>query len=247
MAAEINSVSAERIGMEIRRMLLDPNRAVALDLLSDTNLLAHVLPEIASSSDEALNAMKRTLAALTNPSLPLVLTALLNETAPTDWSLQRPVQTGDANATLPAPCSPLPAAIGRRLRYTNKEIDRAAWLLANRLAIAEAPKLPWPKLQRLLTHEGAAELLALHEAITSPDDPALAFCCERLAWPAERLNPLPLVDGSDLIRHGLAPGPQFSALLEQIRDAQLNGEIHSRDDALALVDRLLAAGKTLPS
>ena len=105
------------------------------------------------------------------------------------------------------------------------------------------PHLPWPKLQRILTHEGASELLALHEAISGSNDAALAYCRERLAWPAERLNPVPLVDGSDLIRHGLEPGPQFASLLEQIRDAQLNGEIRHRDEALALVDRLLASNK----
>jgi hypothetical protein len=44
----------------------------------------------------------------------------------------------------------------------------------------------------------------------------------------------------------LAPGPGFSALLEKIRDAQLNGEIHSRDEALALADRLRGQGDTLP-
>jgi hypothetical protein len=59
-----------------------------------------------------------------------------------------------------------------------------------------------------------------------------------LAWPPERLNPPPLLDGAALIEHGLAPGPPFAQLLEQVRDAQLEGRIHSRDEALALVDRL---------
>src|SRR5436190_4202816 len=48
MAPEINTVSPERIGMEIRRMLIDPNRAQALSLLLETKLLAHVLPEVAN-------------------------------------------------------------------------------------------------------------------------------------------------------------------------------------------------------
>ena len=85
---------------------------------------------------------------------------------------------------------------------------------------------------------GGASSSHCYEAIAGPRRSALAFCRERLAWPPERLNPPPLVDGADLIRHGLAPGPQFSALLEQVRDAQLNGEIASRDEALALADRL---------
>jgi tRNA nucleotidyltransferase/poly(A) polymerase len=239
MAADINSVSAERIGMEIRRMLLDPNRAFALELLRKSNLLAHVLPEIASLSDDAFDETKRILAALKEPSFPLVMAALLSQVQPHDGT--------PANALLPAPGSSLPAVIGRRLRFTNREIERASWLLASRPQIAQAPELPWPMLQRILTHDGAAVLLALHEAIAGPHDRALAFCRERLAWHADRLNPLPLVDGSDLIRHGLQPGPKFSELLEQVRDAQLNGEIRSRDEALALVDRLLAANKSLPS
>jgi hypothetical protein len=101
-------------------------------------------------------------------------------------------------------------------------------------------------LQRLLTHDGTNELVALHEAIAGSDDAALAFCRERLAWPPERLNPRPLLDGGALINHGLTPGPHFAALLEQVRDAQLNGEISTRQEALALVDRLRASDKTLP-
>lgn len=226
LAADVNTVSAERIGMEIRRMLLDPTRAAALVLLRETNLLVQVLPEVAQFSDESFNDTKRVLTALNDPSISLALAALLLPG----------VEIGGP----PAP------TIGRRLRFANKEIDRTTWLLANRTLVVQASDLPWPELQRLLTHEGATELLALHEAIVGPNDPALVYCRERLAWPAERLNPIPLADGSDLIRHGLPPGPQFARLLEQIRDAQLNGEIRSRDEALNLVDRLLATNKTLP-
>jgi hypothetical protein len=111
--------------------------------------------------------------------------------------------------------------------------------------MSHAPSVPWPKLQRLLVHDGAAEIVALLETITEPDDAALAYCRERLALPAERLNPPPLVDGADLIRHGLTPGPEFSALLEQVRDAQLGGQIASKDEALLLVDRLRAGDNTL--
>jgi tRNA nucleotidyltransferase/poly(A) polymerase len=223
MASEINTVSAERIGMEIRRMLTGAHRAVALSLLRETNLLPYVLLETANGTADEFDETRRVVAALESPSLSLAMAALLQ-------SAQR--SSG----------SPLAAQLGRRLRYTNKEIELASWLLNNRPQIEQAKKLLWPKLQRILTHEGATELVALHEAIAGPDDAALAFCRERLAWPAERLNPLPLVDGSDLIRHGLEPGPPFAELLEQVRDAQLNGEIHTRDDALAMVDRFLGRG-----
>src|SRR5207248_2827410 len=98
--------------------------------------------------------------------------------------------------------------------YTNKEIERVTWLLSHRTVVAAATEIPWPRLQRVLIHEGAPELVALHAAIAGDDDPALAFCRERIAWPLEQLNPPLLLDGATLIAHGLTPGPNFSRLLE---------------------------------
>lgn len=239
MAGEIKTVSAERIGMEIRRMLLDANRATAISLLRDTNLLEHVLPEVAERAQADFDETARVVIALAAPTLPLALAAVLCR--------EPGAQSAEPNASLLAPRSSfLAASVGRRLRYTNKEIERAAWLIANLPIIASATELAWPKLQRLLTHEGAAELIALREAIAGSTDPAVTFCRERLVWPAERLNPPPLLDGGDLIRHGLKPSPEFATLLEQIRDAQLNGDIHTRDEALALCDRLRNGRDTLP-
>jgi tRNA nucleotidyltransferase/poly(A) polymerase len=219
-AAEVTSVSPERIGMEVRRMLVDRNRVIALDMLRDANLLDYVLPEVARLEGPAWQDTRRVLAALNDPALPLALAALL-------WQVT------------------LPAAVivaGRRLRFTNKEVELAAWLLRHLSVAAAAPELHWPEVQRVLVRDGARELVALLEAVAGPDDRAVAFCRERLAWPTERLNPLPLVDGAALIAHGLAPGPEFSRLLELVRDAQLRGEIATAAEALALVDRILAAG-----
>jgi hypothetical protein len=247
MAPGITAVSAERIGVEIRRMLINANRATALSLLRDTNLLPHVLPEVAALPTTAFAETQRQLSALQKPSIALALAALLGKSSAGNEGAADSSALPTSHSPLPTPPSPLlPTLLGRRLRYTNKEIDRSAWLLANRHAIIAATELPWPRLQRLLTHEGAAELLALHEAAAGSANPALAFCRERLAWPAERLNPPPLIDGADLIRHGLDPGPHFASLLEQARDAQLEGKIQTRDEALALVDRLRAAPETLP-
>jgi len=43
-----------------------------------------------------------------------------------------------------------------------------------------------------------------------------------------------LIDGNDLMRElGLKPGPKIGQLLEEIREAQVNGEVQNRDEALA--------------
>lgn len=217
MAPEVTTVSAERIGAEIRRMLIDPRRAVALELLRESKLLPQVLPELDRVDATAWADTRRVLENLQEPTLAMTLAALL-------------LHVVDEKAA---------GAIGRRLRYTNREIERTTWLLENLAVIRDAPNIFWPRLQRVLVHDGAEELVALYEAIAGPGDAALAFVRERLSWPAEKLNPPPLIDGSDLIRHGLAPSPEFARLLEAVRDAQLRGEIETTAGAMTLVQRIL--------
>jgi hypothetical protein len=262
MAGDITTVSPERIGMEIRRMLVDPNRGRALELLRDSKLLPHVLPEAGEHvTRDIFREITRILQVLSEPTLPLALAAVLcTERAVPDSanSVAAPISifegvqnlpgcriyssTHDGKWRLAPDCA---QDVARRLRFTKKEADRATWLLKHLSIIDKSLQMPWPQLQRILTQEGAVELVALHAAITGPNDPAIAFCRERLAWPPERLNPPTLIDGAALIEHGLTPGPQFAALLDGVRDAQLEGQIRSRDEALALVDRLREASDTL--
>jgi poly(A) polymerase len=51
-----------------------------------------------------------------------------------------------------------------------------------------------------------------------------------------------LLSGHDLIAAGHAPGPRFAPVLAAVEDAQLDGSIHTREEALALAARLLAEG-----
>ena len=227
MAADINTVSAERIGMEIRRMLLDPNRATALELLRDTNLLPHVLPEVATLPKQTISLK------------PCASLSTLDQSHSTRLALRR-------TCSLLASSLLAPSASAAASATPTKKIDRAAWLLANLPIIGDAASFLGRNCSACSRTTAPPNSSPCTKPIAGRDDPALAFCRERLAWPPERLNPPPLVDGADLIRHGLKPGPQFSALLEQIRDAQLNGEITTRDEALALADRLRQGPDTLP-
>jgi hypothetical protein len=64
------------------------------------------------------------------------------------------------------------------------------------------------------------------------------FCRAKLALPASELNPPPLITGDDLKAAGIPPGPEFRALLEGVRDAQLLKQIATREEALALAQQL---------
>jgi poly(A) polymerase len=56
-----------------------------------------------------------------------------------------------------------------------------------------------------------------------------------------RVSPPPVVSGHDLMdEFGLASGPQIGRLLEEIREAQVMGQVRTRDQALALAKTRLA-------
>jgi tRNA nucleotidyltransferase (CCA-adding enzyme) len=49
----------------------------------------------------------------------------------------------------------------------------------------------------------------------------------------------PVVDGEYLMGLGLKPSPLFSKLLNAVRDARLDGEVHTAEEEQSLVARLL--------
>ena len=215
MAAEIRVVSPERIAMEMRRMLVDPRRAVAVRMMLDTGLAAVVLPEIVPHDDlqreqfeQGLEVMSR----LKEPGFPLALASLL-----LPW-------------TDPAAV----AAVCERWRLSNKEADRAVWLATHHAALEQCRTMRWSALQPILIAEGIGDLLALMEAASPAGAETAAHCRTLLAQPREALDPPPLVTGDDLLALGIQPGPRYKILLQQIRDAQLDGEVCTKDEALAL-------------
>ena len=127
--------------------------------------------------------------------------------------------------------------VGRRFRFTNKDTERARWRLENLDQIAEAEQLAWPQLQRLLVHAGAEDLVAAAQATLGDDHPGVEQCLLRLKMPSTELNPQPLITGADVIALGVLPGPSFSSILDHVRNEQLLGHIHTRQQALECVDQ----------
>ncbi len=220
MAAEVEVVSAERIGAELRKVLQHPNRSRGMLLLHETGLMNSLLPwltEMADLIDLAWLDLLDQLDAIESDSLPVTFAAMF--TGSDDLQFVRDQ--------------------GRRFRFTNKEIDRMAWLVEKLAVIGEAASVAWPRLQRVLVHEGADELLTLATAMLGADHAGVQICRERLTWPTEKLNPQPLLSGDDLVAHGLRPGKYFGELLDNVRDAQLEEKINDRQQAIELVTQWL--------
>jgi poly(A) polymerase len=208
MAAEIHVVSAERIAMEMRRLLGDATRGEGVRLLLETGLAQQVLPEIVAKDES------RRLVSRLNPDaeFPLALAAAL------------------------VPCVDAVAAtdVCRRWRLSNKETDRVAWLVEHHAALDHATTMRWSELQPLMVADGIDDLLALVEAASPQGAEVAAHCRQLLSQPREQLDPPPLLTGDDLLAGGIPSGPQYKTLLERIRTAQLDGEIRTKEEAMAM-------------
>ncbi len=132
-----------------------------------------------------------------------------------------------------------PQIICRRMKLSNYETHHICWLVASMKWLMQSDELPLSTLKRRLAHPCIKALLVLHYAdshhrTTGHDD--LHFCINTLkTMPEEELCPPPLVDGHDLIRQGIEPGPRIGEILENIRDAQLESAIRTRKDALQFI------------
>ncbi len=248
-AAAVTDVAAERIGEELARILTQGKVGRAFRLLDETGLLERVLPEIAAmrgceqspENHPEGDVLAHTLLCL--DELPagctqtLALGVLLHDVAkPTTAKLREGRWTFYNHTSVGAEMA---AAVCQRLRRSNAVTERVQFLVAQHLRHCSAPQMKPSTLKRFLAQPGIEELLELTriDAIGSMAEPhAYEFCARALEnLGTESLRPPALVNGRDLIELGLAPGPRFRELLLAVEDAQLEGTIGTREEALALV------------
>ena len=259
MAGEVTGVSAERIAQELRRMLVHSSRVQAMNLALETGLVAAILPPLVSMKglfqgkpmQPEGDLWDHTMLVLdllpSDPSFTLAFAALLHDAGkPATKVLHRGRHAFDYHEQSGARIA---GRMCQLLKLANAERERITWLVAHHQYLGEARKLRESKLKRILAEPGIIDLLALHEAnalASFGHSEEVAYCRHYLeSQPTGPINPPPLINGHDLVQHGLEPSARFATLLEQIRDAQLDGTIHSKRQALEWVDRQLA-GDTTP-
>ena len=218
MSSELIVVSAERIAQELKKMLIDVHRRRAIELAQEMRLLRIVIPELDPlQRSSEWNETLRRLELLDHPGFELAFAAVLMSLA----------------------AKPTVNDICRRLKLSNDEIDRIVWLCAHQHDLDDASQLSLATLKKCLAHPFRKDLLGLIEAdrkATSSSLEPIEFCRAFLAeTPPEEIDPPPFVTGDDLISMGYRPGPRFKQVLDTVRDAQLNLELRSRDEALVRV------------
>jgi poly(A) polymerase len=129
--------------------------------------------------------------------------------------------------------------ICRRMRMSNSDTEHILALVANHMRFADVEKMRDSTLKRFFRLDRFDEHLALHrmDCMASHRDLSLyQFALERYQTAApEQIRPTPLITGDDLIALGYRPGPEFRTILNLVEDAQLEGAVRSRQEALAIV------------
>jgi poly(A) polymerase len=251
MAPEIAVVSKERVGEELVKILTDGGARRGFELLAETGLLVEVLPEI-----DALKGVEQgrdyhpegdvfthTLLALggvdrsAKRTETLALGVLLHDVAKRECQ-----RIEDGKIMFYGHCergAEIAEEICRRLRRSNAIGERVAWLVKNHLRAVNAPQMRVATLKRFLREPWIEELLELCEidaSAASGDLQYVNFCRAKLAELAvEEIAPPPLVTGRDLIELGHRPGPRFKEILHAVEEAQLEGALADREQAIAFV------------
>lgn len=244
----IHEVSAERIRDELSKIFLSPQRLRGFDLLDESGLLRELLPELTAlkgcdqppefhpEGDVFVHTRLMLSLLPEQVSLPLVLSVLFHDLG--KLKTRTVDETGrirfNGHETV---SSRETEKIMRRLRYSNDEITATIEAVQNHMAFKDVQKMRVARLKRFMARPTFPDELELHRVDCLGSHGMLdnhAFLREKAEeFANEPLVPAALVTGRDLIAQGWKPGPCFKDVLEDIHNRQIEGQLSTREEALA--------------
>ncbi|HEY6447826.1 MAG TPA: CCA tRNA nucleotidyltransferase [Acidobacteriaceae bacterium] len=261
LAPGIAQVSRERVRDELTRMLTEGRARQAFELLDRTGLLRQVLPEIVRmhgvdqppeyhpEGDVFVHTMLLLEKLPAGCSPTLAWGALLHDVGkPATFSHQPPDRirfNGHVEVGVK-----IAHEILRRLRFSNEDCAQILSLVENHMRFGDVEKMKESTLKRFFRLPQFDEHLALHrlDVLSSHGDLSLWDFAKRKReeMPEQEVRPALLVTGRDLIAAGYEPGPQFKDMLRMAEDAQLEGQIRTREEGLVLIAASCAELRTPP-
>ncbi|MBN2309350.1 MAG: CCA tRNA nucleotidyltransferase, partial [Candidatus Hydrogenedentes bacterium] len=253
-APSIRRTSPERVRDELLKILTEGGARRAFELLDETGLLEHVLPEVARMKGveqpeefhpegDVFTHTLLMLDEMTDPSPALAMGVLLHDAGkPHTQTVEDRIRFNNHDQVGAEEAR----KVCRRLRMPNAATERIVYLVGEHMRLANAPKMRESKLKRFVREDGFPELLELCrlDCLASHRDLQAIQWLEHYVSELrpEEVKPAPLLNGKDLLAMGYRPGPLFSEILTAVEDAQLEGRITGPAQARAFV----AAGWPLP-
>lgn len=255
----LEKISPERIRDEFSRILTQPRRRQGVELLVDTGLMRHIVPEFLATvgceqppqwhPEGDVYVHTCIMLEMLQPDAPLelCLAVLLHDIA------KPPCQTWDeADGRIrfnghDAMGAEMAEVILRRLRYPNHVIAAVVPMVARHMQFMNVQQMRVARLKQFMSEPTFPQEMELHRVDCGSSngftDNYEFLLAKEAEFAAEPLIPPALVNGRDLIELGLKPGPRFKAILDAIQTEQLEGRILDREPALEYL-KALAAEKT---
>jgi poly(A) polymerase len=249
LAPQIHQVSRDRVRDELTKMLIEGHARRAFELLDETGLLHEVLPEI-----EAMKGVEQppefhpegdvfvhTMLLLENLPQPcsprLAWGGLLHDVGKPPTFRRAPDRIRfDSHVDVGVKMA---ETILRRLRFSNDDTEQILELVDNHMRFGDVEKMKTSTFKRFVRLPRFDEHLELHRLDCKASYRKLSsydYTRQRIAelTPAA-IQPKPLVSGGDLLAAGYSPGPLFKEILTAVEDAQLEGSLDSKEQAMHLV------------
>ncbi len=250
----IGQVSCERTRDELTKILTEGAARRGFELLDETGLLVHVLPEVARMKGVEQppqyhpegDVWRHTLMLLEHlpagASLTLAWGMLLHDIGkPATFTPPDSARAGDRirfNGHVEVGVA-IARTILTRLRFSNDECAQILALIKHHMQFGDVQKMKQSTLKRFLRLSNFHEHLALHYADVMSSHGMLEmydYAKENFERLGEgEIKPCLLITGEDLIAAGYRPGPGFREILTAAEDAQLEGAIATREQAMAFV------------
>lgn len=255
LAPEIDQISMERLRDELTKILTEGAARRGFELLDQTGLLIYLLPEIAKmkgveqppqfhpEGDVWIHTLMMIGGLPAGSSPTLAWGVLLHDVGkPPTFAppagpngrirFDRHVEVGAKMAE----------QICRRFRFSNEDTEQILALVTNHMKFKDVPRMKPATLKRFVRVDKFGEHLELHRLDSLASHGKLdnyelvsRFIAETSP---EQVRPVRLLTGDDLIALGLKPGPRFKAILYNVEEAQLDGTIHTHEEAVRLAQTL---------
>ena len=248
LSPRLGSVSIERLRDEFTKIMLHPNRVRGFDLMVESGLMKELLPEILvlqgceqppqfhPEGDVYVHTRLMLSLLPAEVSLSLVLSVLFHDIA------KPATQTVDENGRIrfnghDQLGAMMTADILKRLKYPNHVIEPAVEAVANHMIFKDVPKMRVSRLKRFMARPGFEDEMELHRVDCLGChgflDNYKLLREKQVEFASEPLIPPPLINGRDLMSHGIQAGPSLGKLLLAVQNLQLEGRLTTREEALA--------------
>lgn len=250
----LEKISPERIRDEFSKIITSPSRRRGLELLVETHLIEHFIPEFLQligceqppqwhpEGDVYVHTCIMLDMLEADAPLSLCLATLLHDIA------KPPTQTTDSDGRIrfnghDSMGADMTREILTRLKYPNAIIRDAEHMVARHMQFMNVQQMRKAKLKRFMSEPTFDLEMELHRvdcASSNGFTDNYEFLTEKSdEFANEPLIPPPLITGKDLIEKGLKPGPRFKQILDEIQTEQLENRLTTREEALKYLEKVL--------